>query len=1838
MKAIFCLVAIGLIGLASSDAFKTGKTYHYAVRGRLMNGLTEISTQYSGLEMDYRLRLTVIGENTVNFKPEEMKFYEVNDVLKGGWRDGELRNERPVELTQEIRQYLESPMDVTFNKGIVESITLQGNLPTWAVNMKKAMVSHFVLDTTGVNAVVEGNLNRKTGHETPEERNLESGFYYQTMEKTIHGECRTQYTVSQNGAFDAPFPFHQQHQPGLHADETTVNTENNKEFIGELPWHTTYHKFCNEHDQVFEIIKSINFTSCINKPLMSFMAPSLSNNARPGDNHFAGSMGLRSVVSRVLACGKSREEFRILKIRQEELVKVGLHQNKKIMTGGIKNLTLFQITDEQTPVPVTNPMVHKNIVYRFSENKEHKMMNMEDYQMDAPYMMNYDEEIVEKTNDEPIVHPKPSLTEAPINPMLITPLKIEGMMKRVQVLVREAVEDLLNKNRASESLAEKETLSKISVVSKILKYFSYNDIQELYNVLGNKHQTVEEKTTRQLFLDAVAIAGTNPNIKFLFDLIQKNEITDYHVSSVLMTLPMYIRTPTKELLNEYFKLIKSEVLRGNKQAKTTAILSFSTVLYEACVNTHIRQTRYPVALYGKFCDAQVVEEQFLPYFVQELERFMHTKTEEVPENLHWKLVYLTAVGNIGHPAILPHLQKYMDNVQNPIVKTRVILALKHMLVARSHQQDQEMHRDEIHVVDRYAHDILTEKIVQGKVMPILLAAAFDKGEHTDVRMAAITMIFHSSAANKAIYQQLAYMTWFPASRQIHSFIYHSLKSMAELEQPVHKVLHRMQTIARQVLPLAKPLTVGLQSSRSVFHADFITEFLTGYFSQMTYFGSRDSILPNLVHYRSFYRFGGEHGLGVNPIEFTLHGNTIQKLWNHLAEKFFTPSVADSEHHEDLEKIHEILGIKEHKQTKNLEGYFYLKIRNEMERFITLNQHKIDEWTKYITNEYLPKLRNGLPIHYQKTLRLAEYTQEFPSIFGLPMTYKHRVPLHVQINGNMKLAQTDNDYQMQLELRPVYAWKVHDKLSIKAPFLNKKYVTGLKNHFVAQFPLRALLRKAPRHQIIVEVTPVHMHEQTPNSEINLIAVHRVPYTAIVTDECFPVFHREGAQVKTVRVVETPYKNERRYGEHKLGLSVHIKEESDFPVEAEGYNQWIHYFKRFHHARTFLNLGWLGAPSTRWTKRSISIDMAQSQTKTVAFVIGGNFPWNKKVIHPEHAEHVERHYAIALIGKKNPIKPVTTMQGIEKILVKGEPSTFNYLAHFAYTKGIHAKMNLRLVAGEATKEAAAKLPQEIPSLAAMRDYLIDSHVEVQEFTGCFELRSQVEIPTWANPQEVVILRKRLLAQDLVLNKNTEMHFGHTCNQMPHQIKIKGQWKRSEKMTAWAKNKSPQAKKCEEDERKGFSVSPVCIYVADHQAAALNVGDMEIEYTQNIPVWFKNVTYKMEDFLKTYLYTYMQHNRFPETELLNGQNMKFHFKMTPNKEFVTFKIMKPTGHIEFRNVKVAQWAKKFLPFTATQTPVENLKDRTFKLYSEQACQLEGNWVSTFDNVTYSFGESVATGCQHLLAKDCTGKYPLAVLVSDIHTQRKTVTVLLGGKTKIVIQPMTSFMALRKGDYKVTVNGEIVNQYPKVIRHPVSNELIAILEHMNNGGIQVRSHRVKVATDGARVVVYGTSNDLKNKLCGICGNNDYEKNAEMRSPKNCPLSNGSLMVASYAFDSLNKEHQGQCNVKPELRTRIEKENADCTHHSTNVFAEIKENTSEEYNNIVDDECNVRQRITKRFPGVGVCYSEKPVHQCAPGCYAKNTVEKEVSFQCAERKPTPFTTYMNKVVTIEVPTVCVHA
>jgi len=1862
-----------MAGWASSEfAWKTGKTYTYAVRGRLMTGISEINTQYSGMEMDYKMILTVLDKNTILLKPTEFRILEVHDKLFGGWRDAELKGERVVDMKPEFLRFLESPIELTLNRGVVETIKVEKELPVWAVNIKKAQVSHFVLDTTGVRTVLEGNLNRDVKHLHQDYPTLESGRFYETLEKTVHGECKTYYTVSSNEAFVKPFPFQRSAQAGDKIDsEETMDVHDKIDILrGELSWHKTFHHYCHEDDQVFEIIKSVNFTSCVNKPVLGFLAPAVSMNTRAGDNTL-GSFGLRAVVSRFLACGKTRKEFTILKIRQEEQINVGLHHTEKLIAGAIKNLTLIDITERRDVPKLRNPVVIKTLVYKFVHNKVHNVNHFDQEMMmgiNTPITKNImdmdvseEEELPRftKINDDAEVLPKPTLVDAPLNTMLVSPLKIDGMKDRVVVLMREIVDDLMKKS-GKESIAEKETLSKMSVVAKILRYWNYQDIEEVYHKIANKKVTEEDRWFHHIFLNLVCVSGTNPNIKFLFDLIEKRVITGEIASQMMMTLPMYIRTPTVELLKEYFKLIQvlpTEI--GHRQVKTTTILSFTTLLHQACVNTNLRNTRYPVQMYGKFCDEKIVETEFLDFFVNQLERVIYT--DNTDENMHWKVTYLTALGNIGHPKVIPVVQRLMDNLINPFIKVKAVYVLKHLIVSRSNQNIRDTVK--VHGVDRDSVDCLTDEIIEKRVLPILVSVAMDKGEHPEVRMAAISLIMYTTNADITIWQQLAYMTWFEVSEQVRSFVYTSFRYMAGLEKPLAPIHWRVQKKARFVLSLCKPVKMSLIKSHNIVDGERLENHLSGFFYQLSTFGSVDSMIPNSIYFRNYNQFA-DGAFGVNPIELSIHGHSTQKLLNYFMEKIWTPSTMERTGHEDLLQIREILGIKERKMTDKVVGSIYLKIRNEMERLFTLNKHKIDRLMTEFNDVTLPHLKNGLPIEWHKTLHLGENLIEVPSIFGIPFTYKYEMPVHMSLKGSVKIVRENKAVQLQADLHPVYAWKMHHKVSFKVPFLLKKYQSGVQQHMVMEFPFRTLIGRGERGQYILALTPTHLHETTPSTELNLITFHCKPYTAIVKDSLWPIHKTEGAEIKMIHTLETPIKLDHRVGEKVLGWSLHMETESEYKEETESLSAWMRFVKGFKTPTGLLNLGYLGQPMVRRCIRKLTLDMTKSETKTLVIVLGGK----KHVKMPEHLEDIElltkdikesseEHrdveklghvYALAVIGKKTPIVRCEETHGIQKILVKGTPSTIHYLIHWMWNR---EKTYMRWSVGEAVKEACTRLPEDIPSLMAIREALMESTVEKTDLTYCMELRGLWERPMVANRRDLVILRQRLLAEDLLVKMKHEIHLGKMCSNMPHKIMIEGHLKRDTLMTEWAREKSIEAKKCIEDERKGFTVSPVCLWVADQQASALNDIKLEITWT-DLPVVVKGLCYKLQDTLKHIFYPYMTHDRFPIEGGAGEKKMMVNWRMIPTKEYMHLTIVKPETRIIFKNIKVHDMLKKVLPLTAIQTVVENVRERTLRTYFQPTCTLEKNFISTFDNVTYKFSKDVTHNCEHVLTKDCSGKFPMAVLVRNINTDTKVVTVLLGAKTKIEILPVTGMRFLRnvEGKVVVKVNGQVVENFPKIIRLEENKEkLLAKIELMINGGIQVVTPRIRVATDLTRVVVIG-HNDYRSRTCGLCGNFDGEKVAELRSPKNCPLSSGSLLVASYAFPALHTQERNTCVVRPEIKKLIVDEEQDClrtrrltlTEKASFFDDESMESTRMNIDDMTmvndDSDCYLTEKLVRNIEHLGVCHTEKAILKCKPECVAKTVETKKLWFDCFDRAfVTPMSNSIRKQLWVEVPTKCVR-
>jgi hypothetical protein len=95
---------------------------------------------------------------------------------------------------------------------------------------------------------------------------------------------------------------------------------------------------------------------------------------------------------------------------------------------------------------------------------------------------------------------------------------------------------------------------------------------------------------------------------------------------------------------------------------------------------------------------------------------------------------------------------------------------------------------------------------------------------------------------------------------------------------------------------------------------------------------------------------------------------------------------------------------------------------------------------------------------------------------------------------------------------------------------------------------------------------------------------------------------------VHATETPYKNEQQYGEEALGMSFKLQEETEYESQAEGPSGWVRFWKRFHSPTCFFNVGWLGVERVVPAQRIVTLDVSQSETKTLALIFGAKTQQN------------------------------------------------------------------------------------------------------------------------------------------------------------------------------------------------------------------------------------------------------------------------------------------------------------------------------------------------------------------------------------------------------------------------------------------------------------------------------------------------------------------------------------------------------------------------------------------------------------------------------------------------------
>ena len=212
------------------------------------------------------------------------------------------------------------------------------------------------------------------------------------------------------------------------------------------------------------------------------------------------------------------------------------------------------------------------------------------------------------------------------------------------------------------------------------------------------------------------------------------------------------------------------------------------------------------------------------------------------------------------------------------------------------------------------------------------------------------------------------------------------------------------------------------------------------------------------------------------------------------------------------------------------------------------------------------------------------------------------------------------------------------------------------------------------------------------------------------------------------------------------------------------------------------------------------------------------------------------------------------------------------------------------------------------------------------------------------------------------------------------------------------------------------------------------------------------------------------------------------------------------------------------------------------------------------------------------------------------KHVTIL-SGQTKVKLSPAQAY-STNVEQYRLTVNGQEVSLQQNQQTTLSSQEQITAYY----GG----DYTVTINTPSSRITHSGQMVEIEEKgtadgsHCGLCGDYNNDKRADLKSPKKCIFQSSKLFGKSYRTKS------SQCSpLSQQTVEEIKREEQECAKYETK-----RTQVSSIFSSGQRDSYSIKKHsyIYKKDQ---LCISQEPVVQCSEDSIPKSMTKKTIKFVC---------------------------
>jgi len=1710
----------------------TGYTYEYDYAGWTSTGIQGVGSKISGGAIKGRFVIEPVDESTFNVALISTKAKQFNEeVYTNFWEADPGQEVRIVD-----QQFLEKPYQIKFAFGKVESVFIGKDEPLWIVNFKRALAAQIQLQFDSTSGVF---------HKNEYDQYYAENTVYHAMEGASSGECETWYHVSR-----------------VNYEQIQSETEHNILPVPEL---------C-QNFPIYEIVKNRDFDKCRVLPFYNyFNMPSQQFNILNGAG-YENSMAHADTVH-IYGCTTENGHFIVQSIKS------------------VDRLSSKPFGYE------TEAVDGMTIQYFYLKSAKHTGANKlaarvsSDYHAYQTLAYSYDDDY--KTHGPLMGKP----TMHTVNSPFVVEVDNQTLFKEAERLFSEIYHDL-EFEKFYYDPSSFHIPDKIHMFRRVFASFDY---PELYYFVNKYFEAGNYYSTKnQVLFDTLILTGTNPAFLIVRDYITKGYFTVEQAAQAISALPATIETPTKEFFITFFDFIKSDFVQQHQQLEVTAALSFSRLVYQACVNTTYSLNMFPKLVMGEFCSPSdsFIYNQFVPYVAEQIKS---------ANNAGERMAYITALGNLGHEFIVPYIKPYItscepsshyenewyDRNQRDLANLskkemrRKWIEAKNLAEkveseeekawwARARAETNEDWEDEAlcNIVRTKAIFALTNLAYQQEdvVSSLLMPVFFNKAEETEVRLAALTLLFVSNQP-QAFWTRVALSTWYEPNEQIAHYIYTTIASKVHNKDP----LYREEAYkAESVMPFMKPFFWTSYVATNFFKANYDEDSRLGYVFNKAFFPGFESFIPSHL-YNSFYAAIGPYFTQI--FEYAIDSRHAEKFFDHLFGKpglRFNNKNEDSIISPELKKIQEQLKI-EARATGQPELYIYLNFFDNYQRFYTINPTNIFQT---IQKQVLPKLMSNAPFnfHYHKYFPIADAFYRIPSAMGFAYTVSGQAAAFLSAKSEAKFSFQQGTYGAQVEGTVYPALQLHfsHKIYAEAPFIFAYPSAGAHFDFSFAFPGKYFVQgdfQSGKFQTSWEFL---------GQDKVRFAHHGVtPYTSIQKFGDFtPSFLVKDAKV--VAQYQQPTEDKYYFGQKYFGLNFWYQQFGDKQAffNPQAYNE--DFFGSFIYA--------FFPSSLSHYEQSFYYDIATSETKFFKTFFTWASKSDSKFETPLTANLIAKPLFDTVFGDK--IKTAgqqwvkeadqewnsQKFQHIFKSLTNPTGYSFDYAFEFAgksasvkshrYGSSIAYAMDDRAHRGS--------LMMEKRSEVAADDY---------NFVFCAEFEGQF-------PDYLVFQRKELIKDDYERNSVFKFGFGKSCTD-DRKVTFTSKWTRSEDEATPTLRAKWQDAQCRKHQIAGRGNSDECV-AAHRLSAYLNKAVVTVDYNE-MPDFVYNATYKFSNYFRHFYGQYASDN---QVNVHNPENkITFESVYYPLAGYYDFWFYKPHSNTFYHGVQIHPIASVFFPKRMTVP--------RSVLAAPGVCLVGSETVTTFDGLFYN---ATLSGCDQVLTKDCSNRYKMAVLSRE-ENDKKVVTVLLDNE-KIELFP---------AQQKVKVNGmDVAVTSASYTLKNSENVVIAVIKKTIDNFFEVDSpisHMIRVLSDGKEVVVLG-SPIHRGRLCGLCGSQTGNKMTDLTGPRECELPRDLMDAAWEVKTPAGCKSEISANEFSELRRVQEiclKERSESVFGISDVTPLLPKFQQNVYSskNIRNPSQWTVYRNKMVVENGKRCFSTESVAKCVEGSQPAATEERKMGLHC---------------------------